>query len=336
MTPQLHRNLKPLFLERAPGTLRTLLGFQWFIALQKRTPDLRLGQKAFFLQAPGSSSWADPFLATVGGRTFVLFENYHYLTQHGRIECIELDPEGNVVRHEIVLDRPYHISYPFLFTWQGAHFMMPETVAAGRVEVYLAEDFPWKWKLHRVIMPGVRAADSTMVEHDGQYWLFQTVEENLRERLYLHRAPSPFGPWKPHPKNPVVDSLASGRCGGSLVTIDGALVRPAQDSTGWYGRLLRLMRVDRLNEFEYAESEIGTLEPDRRAGVHGLHTYNRSGDWEIWDGAQYGCLPHVVAERAIRTLRTAGHRLAARLRNGDAEDGNPSRSLCSKRLVRGG
>jgi hypothetical protein len=46
-----------------------------------------------------------------------------------------------------VLERSYHLSYPFIFRWGSDIFMIPETSDNRTVEVYRAVEFPGKWEL---------------------------------------------------------------------------------------------------------------------------------------------------------------------------------------------
>jgi hypothetical protein len=41
-----------------------------------------------------------------------------------------------------VLERPYHLSYPYVFFVGDDAFMLPETAANGAIELYRAVSFP--------------------------------------------------------------------------------------------------------------------------------------------------------------------------------------------------
>ena len=40
----------------------------------------------------------------------------------------------------IVLAEPFHLSYPYVFEWQGSHYMIPESGAAKSVRLYRASE----------------------------------------------------------------------------------------------------------------------------------------------------------------------------------------------------
>ena len=76
-----------------------------------------------------------------------------------------------------MLEKDYHLSYPFTFEWRGAHYMIPETAAHGAVELYKGVEFPFKWEMEKTLLKGVNATDATLVEADGLWWMFVNVGE---------------------------------------------------------------------------------------------------------------------------------------------------------------
>ena len=65
----------------------------------------------------------------MGVADFVFFEEYRYRfwgrTQGGKgtIAAVEHRADGTWGERAIVLERDYHLSYPFVFRWQGRHYM---------------------------------------------------------------------------------------------------------------------------------------------------------------------------------------------------------------------
>ena len=68
-----------------------------------------------------------------------------------------------------------HLSYPFVLEHEGEVWMVPETSAAGTIELYRAEAFPHRWTREAVLVEGVEASDATLVQHDGRWWMLATV-----------------------------------------------------------------------------------------------------------------------------------------------------------------
>ena len=106
---------------------------QWAIAfsLSKAAPSTTLYR--FKEQWPPiGSSWADPFPVAAPDGYHIFLEVYDRATKRGHIGVSRLTREGVFDRPVTVLERPYHLSYPFVFRWRDTWFMMPETSNATR------------------------------------------------------------------------------------------------------------------------------------------------------------------------------------------------------------
>jgi hypothetical protein len=238
------------------------------------------------LVPPKDRYWGDPFIIRKADRYYVFIEEKLYATGRGHIACLTLDADGTLLSQEVVLERGYHMSYPFLFEHQGSLFMMPETAANRTIEVYCCTHFPDRWEFSRTLMRDLYAVDATLLQHDGRYWLFA----NLRERggsslntLHLFWAESPLADfWTVHPRNPVVQDLASARPAGSIFLEGGQLVRPAQDSSRRYGGSLRFNRITTLTQEEYGEATIARFAASIPS-VRATHTFNQAGGLTVID-----------------------------------------------------
>jgi hypothetical protein len=265
-----------------------LLQDQWCIAYRRRRavpPDA--GDLSHFelLMPPRGRFFADPFVIERKGRHYVFVEEYSYRTGKGVISCIQLGTDRPPVRR-VVLERDYHLSYPFVFTCGGEAYMIPETADNSTVELYRALEFPNRWTLEAVLIEGVAAVDSTLLRHDGRLWLFANVVSRGRtteDELFLFSSDSLRGPWVPHPMNPIVSDVRAARPAGRIFTRDGRLIRPGQDSSPGYGHAITLRRIEELSEVAYREVTAGRIEPHWLAGNRGTHTYNFDEAYEVLD-----------------------------------------------------
>jgi hypothetical protein len=91
--------------------------------------------------------------------------------------------------------------------------------------------------------------------------------------LFIHFAESPFGPWTPHPWNPVTQDVDTTRPAGRIFHSNGRLIRPAQIATE-YGWGVSLLEITKLNKQEFEEKRIDRIEPGWKPGIHGVHTFN--------------------------------------------------------------
>ena len=114
---------------------------------------------------------ADPFMIREDGYWHMFFEVLNREHQRGEIGWAT-SPDGISWSYQrIVLREPYHLSYPHVFRWQGAWFMIPETLGANGIQLYQATRFPTEWRSVAVLLSG-QFADPTIFRYRGRWWLF--------------------------------------------------------------------------------------------------------------------------------------------------------------------
>jgi hypothetical protein len=222
--------------------------------------------------------WADPFPLKKDDRYYIFFEEFPYSTGKGYISVITLDLDGKPAGEPLkVLEIACHLSYPFVFSWEGEIYMMPETGAKKTIEIYRCERFPDRWRLDRTVMSNVRAVDATLHSSDGLWWLFVNIGcagGSKYDELHLFFGESPFGPWRPHPQNPIHSDVRSARPAGRLFEYDGQLYRPAQDLSNRRTFGVVIHRVDSITPDEYTEHIVSRLEAVWNRRHLGSHTLN--------------------------------------------------------------
>jgi hypothetical protein len=239
----------------------------------------------FRLDPPNGGYWADPFPLQVNGRNYIFFEELPYGSNRAHISVVEVDREGRAGTPVKALERPYHLSYPFLVEEGGQLYMIPETGENRTVEVYRCEEFPAKWKLERVLLSGVFCVDATIHREGARWWMFANAAKpgmEVNDELCIFSSDTLLGDWKPHARNPVKSDVRSARPAGGLFRRGGSLYRPGQICTPLYGSGIALHRVTRLTQDEYLEEEESRIVPMSDA-VLGIHTINRAGDLSVTD-----------------------------------------------------
>jgi hypothetical protein len=229
------------------------------------------------LTPPPDRFWADPHVIRRDGRYYVFFEELEFQNSRGYISVLTIDDDGTVSEPTPVLKKPYHLSYPFLFEYGDELYMIPETDEQKTIELYKCDSFPHDWSLERVIRENVAAVDTTILEHDGRWWMFTNLCENpgasYDEELFVYHTDDPVrGEWLPHLQNPVVTDVRRSRPAGAFIRANGKLIRPTQDCSKHYGWALRLQEVETLTPDEYRESEIGFVEPAFEPEALGVHS----------------------------------------------------------------
>jgi len=235
---------------------------------------------------PHVEGMADPFLWTSEGRDYLFFEEIRTSASRGRIGCIEVEAEGRVSAMQIVLDRPYHLSYPCVVPWRGDLFLLPETSEANRVDLYRFKRFPTEVELVASLMEGAALVDTTPVCVEGRWYFFTTTAGPYMETI-LFTADRLDGPWTLHPASPVSRSVRSSRSAGSLLWKNGRLLRPTQDCSVCYGHAIDVKEVVQLTPNEYKERTVAWVPPVWCKGLVAAHTWNESAKYQVTDGLRW-------------------------------------------------
>jgi len=245
------------------------------------------------IEPPHGLFWADPNIHEHQGRCYVFCEEYSHRTGKGSVVLFAIGEDGKWPDKPLpILETPYHLSYPFVFTHGGQIHMMVECSTERRVESYRCVEFPHRWEGPTVLLDNISAVDATLHEQDGRWWMFANMVENEGampwDELFLFHTADPFGgKWTPHPLNPIVSDVRRARPAGRLFWQDGKLVRPAQNCAGGYGRGIVFNHVLKLNETEYEECPIAQIQPNWHPGIRATHTFARGGGWTVCDADRW-------------------------------------------------
>ncbi|HZZ90989.1 MAG TPA: hypothetical protein VFE23_00400 [Usitatibacter sp.] len=261
---------------------------QWTLAYRFVNDEPWTGSLEGFvrLAPPKDRFWADPFPLEHHGRHYIYFEELPFAAHRAHISVMEVKRDGTHSEPVRVLERDYHLSYPFLLQEGGELYMIPETAHNRAIELYRCVRFPDKWKFERTLVPDVWCADATIHRAGDRLWMFATQGQEgseINDELHIFTADHLLGEWKPHRRNPVKSDVRNARPAGRLFLQHGDLIRPAQICTPLYGSGIALNRVTRLDDLEYREEEVRRIVPAGRDGILGLHTINRAGALSVTD-----------------------------------------------------
>lgn len=242
---------------------------------------------------------ADPFVIREHDRHFMFFEVMDAASGKASIG-LATSTRGSAWKYErTVLTEPFTLSYPYVFQWDGQHFMLPETHQANAVRLYRAAAFPDGWRLAASIVTGRPLNDPSIVRADGRWWLF-AGERNDTLRLYY--ADTLTGPWTEHPRSPIIrGDPTRARPAGRILQFDGRMFRPAQRDRPNYGNQVRVFEIAVLSTTDYEERELAES-PVVRASGRG---WNKAGMHHVdalrMDDGRW--LAYVDGYRWERTLR---------------------------------
>jgi len=261
---------------------------QWTLAYRFVEEEAWSGSLEGFvhLLPPRDRFWADPFPLEHHGRHYIFFEELPFAANRAHISVTEVRRDGTYSTPVRVLERDYHLSYPFLLREGNELYMIPETAHNRAIELYRCVRFPDQWKFERALVSDVWCADATIHRAGDRWWMFATMGcegGEINDELHIFSADRLMGEWKPHRRNPVKSDVRNSRPAGNLFVHGGELIRPAQVCTPLYGSGIALNRVTRLDDLEYAEEEVRRIVPAGRDGILGLHTINRAGPLSVTD-----------------------------------------------------
>jgi len=257
---------------------------------------------------------ADPFGLWRNGVLHVFVETYDYRVRVGAIETLTFDSTFRLLNRQVVLKRPWHLSYPFVFEGEGETWMLPEAHRSNALTLYRAIDFPFGWEAAGSIALDDVAVDATPLFHEGLWWLFfSSAARDVDKMRTLHAAWAErmAGPWHMHPQNPLRVDVSGARPGGTPVIIDGRITLPVQDCSRTYGGAIRPLVIERLST-EHFEARAGDAikAPQRFAPfVEGLHTLSSAGPITLIDAKRTELSAHGLAIEIRRETRKLVQRL---------------------------
>lgn len=201
---------------------------------------------------------AHPNLVSANGRIYMFFTAKDLSVNKGGIGLAESVDGLHWTFRKTVLREPFVLSSPFVFRWQGAYYMVPESYTEHTIRLYRATSFPDQWEYVRDLLAGEPAEafiSPTIVQHEQRWYLFTSPSGNDTLRLFV--AANPTGPWAEHPASPVVgkDPTTPGLRGRPFVQ-DGALYRVAQDCFPTYGLQVFASKITSLSPTIYADTKV--------------------------------------------------------------------------------
>jgi hypothetical protein len=245
---------------------------------------------------------ADPFMIKVQDTWHMFFELWNCQARKGEIGLATSPDTSKWTYRQIVLAEPFHLSYPYVFEWMSDYYMVPESWQGGAVRLYKATRFPTEWTSLGEILTGPYVFDTSLFQHGGLWWLFTATGTEIKnDTLRLYSAEKPLGPWKEHPRSPLIEGNGHiARPAGRVVKFNNQLIRYAQDCDPVYGMQVFAFEVLRLTDSEYEERPI---QKSPILGASGLD-WNLSGMHHVDahlmpDGTWVAC---VDGWRAVATL----------------------------------
>ncbi len=230
---------------------------------------------------------ADPFMVEHEETWYMFFEVMSQLSGHGEIGLAVSPDCADWTYHSIVLDEPFHLSFPFVFRDGGDWYMIPESATADGVRIYRTDEFPNRWEYVRTLVEG-KYSDSVLFQFRNRWWLLTCSTPRKHDELRLFTAESLRGDFTEHPVSPVVrNNGRKARPAGRVLLYNGIPTRFAQDSYPTYGKRVHAFAITELSQSSFAEGNLFSRpvvdagrEPWNRHGMHHVDPHQTgAGTW---------------------------------------------------------
>ena len=235
-----------------------------------------------------NSFFADPFVISHDGISTIFVEEFDKVDKKGSISAINITDSKPLFLGR-VLEENFHLSFPFVFKHRNNLYMIPETSRANQIRLYVCTTFPNKWKLLKILVDNINAADTMIIKKHSKWFLLTNIcsagTGDLNSELHIFYADSLFSKkWFPIKSgNPVVvDSLRARNAG--LITNNGNIYRINQiHGMNHYGKSIGINRIDILNTQKFQETRIQNVKPNFRTGLKSIHHLNSDEYFSVID-----------------------------------------------------
>lgn len=228
---------------------------------------------------------ADPFMVVEDDRMSMFFEVLNRANSQGDLGYAESGDGKHWKYKKIIIDEPFHLSYPYVFQWEGEYYLIPESHEDLSIRLYRATKFPGEWQFVKRMLHGEHYVDPSIFRANGMWWMFYTSPAN--DALNLYYADHLMETWLPHPMNPIVKlNKHTSRPGGRVLAHDGHLYRFTQDTDPWYGIQVFAFEIEELSKTAYreklvSEKPVVAMSGDgwNAYGMHHVDPHFYNGQW---------------------------------------------------------
>ena len=257
--------------------------------------------KKFKLIMPSKKyGYADPFVVHKDDKHYIFVEIMDKYTERGSIGvcCVE---DGCKVQE--IIKEDFHMSYPNVFVWNNKYYMIPETYQAKELRLYVAEEFPYKWKFEATLISGLELVDFSFIT-DNEYLIgiAQDIENKRYKNRYFKINMNTFSGQEIFPD---AEDAIDKRPGGNFFEHKGSMYLPMQECNKCYGEFLHVVQSQTLSEdkvvhVERKQIKANQISVNKLIAYDRIHTYNRSDDMEVIDIFLYKVSLKKVIKELIR------------------------------------
>lgn len=231
-----------------------------------------------YIQHPSTGMFADPFVVEDNGKYYVFFEQMSGKrnSNWGNIGLLASKDLKYWEYKGLVIEEPFHMSWPNVFRYKGEWYMIPEIAASGEMRIYHATSFPYDWEVASVPdkFKNVHFADPMIYQKIDTTYMWVNIDNKLR----LYYTANLLGEWTEHPMSPVHNTLQDCRPASTVYTYGGGTLFCTQDPKYGYGTGVNAWLLDSISNTYYADHKFAKNPVLWRNGSSyakdGMHTLN--------------------------------------------------------------
>ena len=243
---------------------------------------------------------ADPFLIVKNDVFYIFFE--HQGEGDADIGLL-ISVDGEQFNYEgIVLNEPFHLSFPQVFQNNGEYYMVPESKQANNVLLYQANNFPFGWKVIDTLIRDRKLEDPALLLSDSLNIISASEIGSLTQ--YLFTSDSLRGDWNEHPAYEKRRGNET-RAGGGFFQTNGEWYLPLQNNSSGYGTGVSLYKLlqrgKKLHFEEVSDMHLGPTSfiPWFGTGMHHLDIEHLGNNYySVFDGKKKMSEEKVYSYRA--------------------------------------
>jgi hypothetical protein len=270
-------------------------------AIEAGQPEFRIGQGRVLPNRGSYGFQADPFFAPNGESLYI----EALCKRTGLGEIVNVDITTGEKRGAALSGG--HLSYPSIVESSERCWVLPEA-ASWSAPQFHELDADGLLSGHVIPLKGLenqRLLDPTYFQKNLHHYVFAGKPGSSEHALLLFVSENFDGPYRPHPKNPVVMDPSCARMGGAIVSHEGRTFRVGQNNSYGYGDGAVICEIFDLTPTTYREKRIVSVTAGD--GGCGPHTINIKGKRMVFDfyrnqfsvGAGYRRLLALVAKTKV-------------------------------------
>lgn len=226
--------------------------------------------------------WADPFGIDINGHKKILFEKYNYSERKGQLFAFDTNSEVSK-KITITNSKNFHYSYPFTLYYDNKIYVIPECFESKKLDLFEFNSTLNTMQWVKTLIDNADIVDASLIYFESKWWIFCSKNQFSASHLYIYYSENLFTDFKEHAQNPVKIDVCNARMAGNIFEKEGKLYRPGMNNSITYGGNIVMQEIIKLNETEFAETEVKILKSPSFSFNKGIHTISKLGNQTLID-----------------------------------------------------